>query len=316
MYFENNFLDLCSGIGGGRLGFELNNLKCIGHSEIDTNALNTYKCFFGDSINFGDLNTINISKLPNFNYLIAGFPCQTFSIVGKREGLENDKGKIIYKIFEILKLKRPSYFLLENVKGLVSHKNGETLKTILALLNEDYQVEFRILNSYDYDLPQARERIYFIGIRKDKYKLSFEWPIPSPPPKLISFLDSTNSNYLNLNDKTFNRYLNNKYNKDKFFINDILKEDYLILDTRQSDLRLYENKIPTLRHARQGILYVRDSKLVKLSGYEALMLQGFKKELISKTKDANNKLLSLAGNAMSVTVIQKLARALKSYNEK
>lgn len=97
------------------------------------------------------------------------FPCQTFSIVGKREGIsDKTKGQIIYHIGEILKIKQPKFFILENVKGLLSHNQGNTLKTILKILeNSNYKVNYEILNSNNFGLPQSRERVYFVGIRND-----------------------------------------------------------------------------------------------------------------------------------------------------
>ena len=122
-----------------------------------------------------------------------------------------------------------------------------------------------------------------------------------------------------IDDKTFNKYLNNKYNKGKYDINKILERDYLVLDTRQSDLRLYENKVPTLRTGRHGILYVKNKKLHKITGYEGLLLQGFPKKIANKVKKANinnNKLLSQVGNAMTVNVINALCiQLLESIKE-
>ena len=168
------FIDFCSGIGGGRLGLELNGLKCLGFSEIDKEAIRTYKSFFDtqSEIEFGDLTKINPISLPNFDVLISGFPCQSFSIVGKREGLKNkEKGQIIFYLAEILKAKKPKAFILENVKGLVNHNKGETLKEILRLLEScGYNVSFKVLNSLDFGLAHSRERIYFVGLRTESKK--------------------------------------------------------------------------------------------------------------------------------------------------
>lgn len=166
------FIDFCSGIGGGRLGLESCGLKCLGFSEIDKQAIKTYKTFFDTSneLELGDLTQINPQSLPDFDLLISGFPCQSFSIVGKREGLENkEKGQIIFYLAEILKVKKPSFFILENVKGLLNHNKGQTLKEILKLLEScGYEVLYKLLNSLDFALAQARERVYFVGIRRDK----------------------------------------------------------------------------------------------------------------------------------------------------
>jgi DNA (cytosine-5)-methyltransferase 1 len=306
------FFDFCSGIGAGRLGLELNGLNCVGHCEINPDSDLTYNLFFNDSRNFGDLMTVDIDLLPDFEVMIAGFPCQTFSIVGKREGFNDDRGLIIFRLAEILKKKNVKAFILENVKGLVSHDKGNTLKSILELLDEaGYYVDYKVLNSLDFGVPQMRERIYFVGTRKDLKIKDFEWDSikTNHSYDIKDFLIDEDSKVLDIKDETLNRYLNNKYNKGKFNLSEILKEDYLVLDTRQSDLRLYKDKCPTLRTGRHGILYVKDNTLKKLSGYEALLLQGFSKELASLAKNSDikeSKLLSQAGNAMTANVIDSI----------
>lgn len=311
------FFDLCSGIGGGRLGLELNGLECIGHCEIDKYADKTYRHFYNDNNNYGDLMSINIDKIPNFDFLIAGFPCQTFSIVGKRDGLKDERGQIIFGITDIIQRKKPSYFILENVKGLLNHNKGATIKLIYNLLQKSgYYVDYKLLNSINYGVPQMRERIYFVGIRKDLFIKPFNWIKEIKTPPLNQYLSDQNNDILPVENPTFQKYLNNKYNINKYSLNEILEEDYTILDTRQSDLRLYKNKIPTLRAGRHGILYVKNKQLHKLNGYEALLLQGFPKQIAEKinTLDSpNNKILSQAGNAMTVTVISKIAERLLKY---
>ncbi len=309
------FMDFCAGIGGGRLGLENNNAECVAHSEIDMVTNQTYQLFFGEEEkNFGDLMKINTNELPDFDILIGGFPCQTFSIVGKRAGFEDYRGQIIYGLIKILKEKNTPYFILENVKGLVNHNKGETLKTILNSLSDaGYYVDYKVLNSENYGVPQLRERIYFIGIKKELMKKTFQWPSPVKTPDIKKYLIDTDNDTLEIDNPTLQKYINNKYNKDKFDLPEILKEDYLVLDWRQSDLRLYRGKTPTLRTGRHGILYVKDGKLKKLSGYEGLLLQGFPKELADKAKKAkinNNKLLSQAGNAMTVSVISAIGKSL------
>lgn len=313
------FIDFCSGIGGGRLGLESCGLKCLGFSEIDKQAIKTYKNFFDTSyeLELGDLTKINPQSLPDFDLLISGFPCQSFSIVGKREGLENkEKGQIIFYLAEILKIKKPSFFILENVKGLLNHNKGETLKEILKLLEScGYQVFYKLLNSLDFALAQARERVYFVGIRKDK-KRNFSFSKKIEKKELKEFLTPKKDNIFRQDSQsyqTFLRFLDNKYNKNKFNLIQILDKDFLVLDTRQSDLRLYENKIPTLRRDRQGLFYVFNKELYRLSGLEALRLQGFEKIQKIELKInhlSQNDILRQCGNAMSVNVIESIAKDL------
>lgn len=309
------FMDFCAGIGGGRLGLTNNNLECVGYSEIDSSPSITYSFFFGnDEKNWGDLTKINPNELPDFDLLIGGFPCQTFSVIGKREGFKDERGRIIYSLIKIMKEKDIPFFILENVKGLVNHDNGRTLNEIVKSLTEaGYEVDYRVLNSIDYGVPQMRERIYFVGIKKGLKKKFFKWPEPFSGLLLKDCLIDNDAEMLDINDKTFQKYLNNKYNNGKYDINQILKNEYLVLDTRQSDLRIYRDKVPTLRTGRHGILYVKNYNLYKLSGYEGLLLQGFPKELAEKSKQLKinkSKLLSQIGNAMTVNVIEAICREL------
>ncbi len=312
------FMDFCAGIGGGRIGLENLGMSCLGYSEIDKDAEITYKHFFGgDEKNFGDLMKINPDDLPNFDFMVGGFPCQTFSIIGNRCGLrDKDRGQIIYGLVNLLKAKDVKYFILENVKGLVNHDKGNTFKTVLKLLdNAGYKVSHEILNSLNFGVPQMRERIYLVGVQKrlidDDFKFEFPKKYNGNHKKLEECLiddeeltfDEKLSSY-----KTFLKYLDNKYNKNKYDIDNLLSLDYTVIDTRQSDLRIYHKKTPTLRRGRHGILYVKNGKFRKLSGYEALLLQNFPKRYANnvKGKVSNSKLLQQSGNAMTSTVIEEL----------
>ncbi|MEK7658759.1 MAG: DNA (cytosine-5-)-methyltransferase [Patescibacteria group bacterium] len=316
------FIDFCAGIGGGRLGLENLGMKCVGFSEIDKYSEYTYRMFFGnEEKNYGNLMRIDPKNLPDFDLMIAGFPCQTFSVAGKRKGMEDKRGQIIYGLIKIMKEKNLPFFILENVKGLVNHDGGDTLKTILKELDEaGYKVYSEVLNSLNLGVPQMRERIYFVGIRKDlvSKNTEFQWPMPIKTPDVEEYL--IDNKELEFTEKqkayeTFLRFLDNKYNKGLFKIESLLKDDYLVLDTRQSDLRLYKRKVPTLRTGRHGILYVKNKKFRKLSGFESLLLQGFPKELSQKTnrKIADIYLLSQAGNAMTVSAIESVGKELINY---
>ena len=314
------FFDFCSGIGSAHLAFKNLGLNCIGYSEIDKKAEETYKLFYGNAYkNYGDLMNINHKNLPNFDVLLAGFPCQSFSIVGKRTGFKDERGQIIYGLSNIIANKKPKTFLLENVKGLVNINNGGALKEIISLLGScGYKVFYEVLESTNYDIPQSRERIYIVGIRDDLYSGEFHFPQKSKTTTNIeSFLIDTGAKFI-IKDSvyvTFLKYLNNKYNAGKYHIDDLLKQDYLIMDTRQSDLRLYHNKIPTLRSGRQGILYVKNKEIRKLSGLEALLLQGFNREMAKKAQDnlAQTTILYQAGNAMTVNVMQEIGKSILEY---
>ena len=316
------FIDFCAGIGGGRVGLESLGMSCLGFSEIDKDAEITYKHFFGKGEqNYGDLMKINPDDLPDFDFMIGGFPCQTFSIIGNRSGLKDkNQGQIIYGLVKILKAKNVKYFILENVKGLINHNKGNTLKIVLELLKTaGYKVFHKNLNSLNFGVPQMRERVYFVGIQKDLINNSFKYEFPKEYSGDNKSLQDCliDDEGLIFDDKlpsyqTFLKYLDNKYNKDKYNINDLLLKEHTVIDTRQSDLRIYHKKIPTLRRGRHGILYVTNGKFKKLSGYEALLLQNFPKKYADKVKGkvSNSKLLQQSGNAMTSTVIEEISKNL------
>src|SRR5699024_6140072 len=261
------FIDLCAGIGAGKLGLEANGLECVAHAEFDPKPEKTYQLFYGtkDEDNFGDLMKIDTDELPDAEFLIAGFPCQTFSIMGQRKGFDDERGNIIYGIIKILKEKNIKYFLLENVKGLVNHDKGRTFRIIQEELDRaGYNVYSKVLNSVNYGVPQLRERIYIAGFRKDLDKHNFEFPEGKEYEyNFDDFIDPDNNNCMAEDDATFLRYLGNKYNQNKYTMDEILTWNNVVIDTRQSDFRTYDAVFPTLRTGRHGLLYVKNGKLKK-----------------------------------------------------
>lgn len=160
------YFSMFSGIGGFEVGIQNSNvpMKAIGFSEIDKYALSIYTRHFPNHKNYGDAFKINTEDLPDFDFLVGGFPCQAFSIAGKRRGFDDTRGTLFFEIARVLKDKRPRYFLLENVRGLLSHDKGETFKTILEVLSDlGYTVKWSLLNSKDFGVPQRRERVFIEG---------------------------------------------------------------------------------------------------------------------------------------------------------
>ena len=157
------FFDLFCGVGGFRLGMERNGNVCIGSCEIDKYARQTYAKNFGHEPEFRDARDIDPTKLPEFQCLCAGFPCQSFSLAGARRGFEDTRGTLFFEIVRIAREKQPSLLFLENVKGLLSHDKGQTFKIMLQTLDElGYDCEWQLVNS-KYFVPQNRERIFIIG---------------------------------------------------------------------------------------------------------------------------------------------------------
>lgn len=160
------FLDLFSGIGGFRIGLERAGFKSIGYCDNDKYANKLYKAYFNTEkeLFFDDIRKINTEYLPDFDILCAGFPCQSFSIAGKRRGFEDTRGTMFFEVARILSDKRPRYFILENVKGLLSHEKGKTFQTILKILSDlGYSIQWQLLNSKFFNVPQNRERVYIVG---------------------------------------------------------------------------------------------------------------------------------------------------------
>lgn len=241
--------------------------------------------------------------MPKYDLLIAGFPYQTFSVIGQKAGFNDDRGQIIFQLIRLLDESRPKCFILENVKGLVTHDKGQTIKTIMKEFeNIDYHVSYRVFTSLEHGVPQMRQRVYFVGFDK-RAGLSgkgFNWIVPEETPMLKDYLIDTNNEITEENLEKFRHYLKCPTNKGFYEPEDFICEEYLIIDTRMSDLRLYRGKVPTLRSQRDGIYYIRDHKIRTLTGYEALLLQGFPKEYADKVKNTvtDRHLLMQAENAV------------------
>lgn len=185
------FIDLFAGIGGFRIAMQNLGGKCIFSSEWDEQAQKTYEANFGD-LPYGDI-TLEETKafIPEkFDILCAGFPCQAFSIAGKRGGFEDTRGTLFFDVAEIIRRHQPKAFFLENVKGLKNHDKGRTLKTILNVLREDlgyFVSEPEIINAKNFGVPQNRERIYIVGFHKCTGVNSFSYP--EPLDKIVTFAD-------------------------------------------------------------------------------------------------------------------------------
>lgn len=185
------FIDLFAGIGGFRIALQNLGGKCVFTSEWDKEAQKTYRANFGE-VPFGDITKEETKKfIPDgFDVLCAGFPCQAFSIAGKRGGFDDTRGTLFFDVAEIIKRKKPKAIFLENVKGLRNHDKGKTLETILNVLRNDlgyFVPEPQIINAKNFGVPQNRERIYIVGFRKDQNISKFEYPKPSK--KKVEFAD-------------------------------------------------------------------------------------------------------------------------------
>ncbi len=209
------FIDLFAGIGGTRIGYESAGGRCVFTSEWDKYAQKTYELNFGE-IPFGDVTKIDTEDIPDFDILLAGFPCQPFSIagvskkisLGRAHGFDDEKqGNLFFEIARILHEKQPAGFMLENVKNLKSHDKGNTFRIIESILDElGYTVSSQIIDA-KYFVPQHRERIFIVGFRKDLVPKDFKFKFPDIPkssPKFSSILEKKVDSKYTLSDKLWN----------------------------------------------------------------------------------------------------------------
>ena len=207
-------VSLFSGIGGFELGIKHSNV--VFSSEIDEYAAASYLSNFRNNNLQGDITKISEKDVPDHDLLIAGFPCQAFSIAGMKKGFTDTRGTLFFDVARILKEKKPQYFLLENVKNLVSHDNGNTFKIIIKTLNEvGYTIDFTVINSKEAGLPQNRERTYIVGILGGKEE--------------EKKLDSRDKKIDELKKKFdyhgFNFFNNLKFNNPQLYIKDIIEDN-------------------------------------------------------------------------------------------
>ncbi len=179
------FIDLFCGIGGIRLGMETQNFSCVFSSDINVECQKTYLENFNE-LPCGDIIQIDENDIPNHDILCAGFPCQPFSISGKQKGFDDTRGTLFFEICRIIKVKKPTVVFLENVKHLVHHNKGQTLKIIIEKLSElGYHVSWKVLNGSDFGVPQNRERIIIIGSLERTF--NFEKIKLLPKKNLLTF---------------------------------------------------------------------------------------------------------------------------------
>ena len=211
------FIDLFAGIGGFRMAMQSLGGKCVFSSEWDEQAKKTYYLNYGE-YPFGDITKEETKKFipDDFDVLCAGFPCQAFSIAGKRGGFEDTRGTLFFEVAEIIRRKKPKAIFLENVKGLTNHDKGKTLNTILNVLRNDlgyFVPDPQIMNAKDFGVPQNRERIFIVGFRSDQRVDSFNYP--KPTGKKVSFEDIKEKYAVSVKYYLSDTYLNTLVNHKK-----------------------------------------------------------------------------------------------------
>ena len=172
------FIDLFAGLGGFHLALESLGAKCVYANEWDTHAQEVYKSNF-NIVPEGDITKIDASTIPDHDILCAGFPCQAFSISGKRLGFQDSRGTLFFDVARIVREKKPKVVFMENVKNFAAHDDGKTIAVVKATMEElGYTFDYRVLNAVDYGIPQKRERVYMVCFRNDIDKTNFMFPKP------------------------------------------------------------------------------------------------------------------------------------------
>lgn len=314
------FIDLFAGIGGFRIAMQNLGGKCVYSSEWDEQAKKTYYHNFGE-IPFGDITKDETKNyIPNnFDLLCAGFPCQAFSIAGRRGGFEDTRGTLFFDVAEIIKKKKPKAIFLENVKGLFNHDRGKTLKTILNVLRNDlnyYVPDPKIINAKNFGVPQNRERIFIVGFRKDLNINNFEYP--EHLKKKVNFIDIREENEVSVKYYLSTQYLDTlvKHKKrhaakgngfgyeiipDNEIANAIVvggmgRERNLVIDDRLT------NFVP-ITHIKGK---VNRKGIRKMTPREWARLQGFPDAFVIPVADASA--YKQFGNSVAVPAIQATAK--------
>ena len=263
------FIDLFCGIGGFRFAMEGSASKygveaeCVLSSDIDTDCQTAYEANFGEKP-LGDIHGIDAVSIPNHDILLAGFPCQPFSIIGHRKGFEDARGTLFFEIARILETKKPQAFVLENVKLLAGHNGGKTLARIMEVLRDlGYQADYRIFNALNFGLPQKRERIFIVGF---KTACAFEWPkgdIPMTPLKKI------------LESRVPKQFYASEYIQERrqSKCSDTFKEPTIWHENKAGHISVYPYSCALRAGASYNYLLVNGER--RLTSREMLRLQGF-----------------------------------------
>lgn len=306
-----------AGVGGIDKGFEKTNyFKTVYANEFDPYPCETFDLNFGIKADCRDIHVVEANEISDFDVLLAGFPCQAFSIAGYRKGFEDEKGRgiLFFELIRIIKVKKPSIVFLENVKNLVSHDNGNTFRVILEELEkEGYNVKYQVLNAMEYgNIPQNRERIYIVGFKNKEVYKNFEFPHPLQLTKNLEDIIDFDSK---LDDKYY--YTEGKYKGDIYEkLVEAMDDDRAVYQWRRHYVR--KNKsgvVPTLT-ANQGegghnvCLVKTKYGIRKMTPHECFNTQGFDKDFKLPTKQSESRLYKQAGNSVCVSVINRIAEKI------
>ncbi len=291
------YVDLFCGIGGFRYAIEAVGrkkdipLECVFSCDIDKECQKAYMANFGD-LPYGDITNARTEFIPDHDILLAGFPCQPFSIIGQMKGFQDIRGTLFFEIARILEDKRPTAFILENVKLLEGHNNGNTLKVILETLkNLNYHVEYRVLNALNFGLPQKRERIWIVGINNGK---RIKWPNGNMPMRpLASILES------NVPQKF---YVSERIKNKRWNILRPSSEPTIWHENKAGHISAYNYSCALRAGASYNYLLVNGER--RLTPREMLRLQGFPESFKIVCSDSQTR--KQAGNSLPINVAESV----------
>lgn len=304
------FFDLFAGIGGFRLGMERAGHQCVGSCEWDKYARETYKTNFGSYPEYNDAKDLHPQSLPQFDVLCAGFPCQAFSIAGKRMGFEDTRGTVFFEIARIAKEKRPPYLFLENVRGLLNHDKGRTFDTIISTLDEmGYDAEWQVLNS-KYFVPQNRERVFIIGhLRGERTRQvfplgDFDKETDKQKPKEIVGIVNDKGNLRGVENSTC---IDSNYWKG--CDNHAQRTMVYMSNTNANMKQREQERTETWTLGTSTDFGIREGmRIRKLTPKECERLQGFPDDW---TVGSDTQRYKQCGNAVTVNVVEYIAKELR-----
>ena len=321
------FIDLFDGIGGFRIAFTNEGFRCVFSSEIDRHCREVYFNNYNE-IPHGDITKINPKDIPDFDILTGGFPCQPFSVCGKRMGFEDTRGTLFFTICNIVKEKQPKVIVLENVKNLTTHDKGNTFKVIIESLEDlGYNVQYKILNAKDFGVPQNRERIIIVATKYTEIFDFIKLQYNQQQVKIRDILDYSTHDltYLSKDEYTLLKAENIKQQKSGLIFcgyrNKNLRKTGIRPNTEhlsrvhKQPNRIYSIEgihptIPSQETSGRFFIYIPEvDKVRKLTINECYKLMGFPNEF--KKSSITSEAYKQIGNSVCVPLIQEIARQVK-----
>lgn len=316
---DDNFLDrkimrvcsLFSGIGGIDLGFQQAGFEIVWANEVDHDAAITYRTNFGNNYLIEkDIRQVDARDIPDFDILVAGFPCQPFSIAGRKKGFQDPRGNLFFEIIRILKEKKPQIVFLENVPNLVEHDNGKSFMTIHnSLVELGYYLRYAVLDAKEYgNVPQTRKRVFIVAfLDLDKCQM-FKYPEPIERTTGLNDIIQRTIKHDDLYYYTANSFYYNDLQKivtDKLAIykiedSGVMKDRHYICPTLTANMGTFPDRVP---------IVLDDFGIRKITPQECLLLQGFPNDFVFKGIPLNSA-YKQCGNSVVVTIIMRIAKMI------